>query len=432
MGQQGKEPDVTTEEEGKHLPSSYCNILINDKRVYKTRVKPIAGIANFNAGTEKFVANWRSTTVTVVVRDSRNRENDPIIGLVFLKLSDILINASEITRVYPLERGVGYGNVRLSILFRPIEAKLSPNLLGFDIGTLHFKSLKVVEADAKVSDELSACKLKIGTPSRSLKVSNDDADEDDESVEWEPDQPLLLPLERRYSEAMVVKFKSTSMRSNTKATAVLWLRDLIDNDETAVRVGIWQSKNFHRIEQNYMSADGLTETDSLANDGEEEGRTRIGTLEINVVFVPGLSEEHSKTRDTNDGRAREEQEALERMDSGGLRDGMDEEPILDPVSVKSSEDNTSVYPEETEHVGQQNGAMNSEEEKEEDDNKSLVDKLKDWRASEHSLHAQHRGIMQKKPVRTAKWIKDTVKQEAHNVADRFRMTERQPDVETEV
>ncbi|KZT54274.1 hypothetical protein CALCODRAFT_557073 [Calocera cornea HHB12733] len=452
MGQQGAEPDVVREEEGTHFPSSYCNILINDKRVYKTRVKPISGIANFNAGeirrlpgplhasewlipaqgTEKFISNWRTSHVTVVVRDSRNRENDPIIGLVFLKLSDIFVNASEVTRVYPLERGIGYGNVRLSILFRPIEAKLSSNLLGFDIGLLHLKSVKVVEVDAKVTDELGSCKLKIGTPSSTQKVDSDVAEEEDDSVEWEPDQPLLLPLERRYSEAMVVKFKSTGITSSTIGTAVLWLRDLIDNDDKPVRVGIWRAENYARVEQNYISADGLEETDSLSNDENEEGRTRIGTLEIHVVFKPGLTEEHTKTRDTSDAHAREEQEALDRMDSGGLRDHLDDEPIPDLVSVKSSEDNTSVYPGETEYVGRQNQAPDSDAEEEADDSKSLKDKFKDWRASQHSLHAQHRGVMQKKPARTTKWIKDTIKQEGHNVAQRFRMTERQPDVETEV
>ena len=56
-------------------------------KVYSTRVKPITSTPIFNAGTERFVRDWRSAHVTVTVRDSRLRENDPILGMIFLKVS---------------------------------------------------------------------------------------------------------------------------------------------------------------------------------------------------------------------------------------------------------------------------------------------------------------------------------------------------------
>jgi len=347
--------------------------------------------------------------------------------------------------MYPLERGIGYGNIRLSLLFRPIEAKLSPNLLGFDIGTLHVHSMRVVDVAPDMKDALSSCKLKIGTPSSDVKISSGEVEgQEDETVEWEPDQPLLLPLERRYSSAMVVKFIPTGITTtSTKGIAVLWLRDLIDNDEHTIRIGIWGTKNSERIEQNYMSRDGHEDTAGLPNNENEEERVRIGTLEIDAVFKPGLTEEHSKTRHSGDPRTREEEEALERMDSGGMRDDVgDGKPIADIESIKSGEDNTSVYPNDTEYVGQQNGASDTAEDSDapddndndddDEDNKSIIGKYKKWRASEHSLHAVHRGVMQRKPARTTKWIKDSVKKEGHSIANRFRMTQREPDVETEI
>ena len=126
---------------------------LNDELVYKTRVKPITSYPMFNAGTERFVKDWRKAHVTVAVKDSRMRENDAILGVVMLKvrvlgqcnrgtnlfvlqLSGLLVNASQLTRFYSLEEGLGSGRIRISILFRPLEARLSPNLLGFDIGTL--------------------------------------------------------------------------------------------------------------------------------------------------------------------------------------------------------------------------------------------------------------------------------------------------------
>ena len=54
-----------------------------------------------------------------------------------------LVNASEVTRFYSLEKGLGTGCTRISLLFRPIEAKLPPNLLGFDTGTLEIRSISV-------------------------------------------------------------------------------------------------------------------------------------------------------------------------------------------------------------------------------------------------------------------------------------------------
>ena len=44
----------------------------------------------FNAGTEQFMPDWRAGHVSVVVRDSRMREHDPILGMVFLKVQEFL------------------------------------------------------------------------------------------------------------------------------------------------------------------------------------------------------------------------------------------------------------------------------------------------------------------------------------------------------
>lgn len=96
----------STEEESKKLPSSYCTILFNDQLVYRTRAKAVSSKPIFNAGTEKFVRDWRSTIVTVTVRDSRYRQHDPILGVVPLRLSDLFATKSQVTRWYPLDGGI--------------------------------------------------------------------------------------------------------------------------------------------------------------------------------------------------------------------------------------------------------------------------------------------------------------------------------------
>lgn len=122
-----------SDEEGAELPTSYCTILFNDElvsyptreqsathsrsQVYRTRAKAVSSQPIFNAGTERFMRDWRSAVVTVTVRDQRNREHDPILGVVPLKLSDILETSSQVTRWYPLDGGI----VSVSISFCPLR-----------------------------------------------------------------------------------------------------------------------------------------------------------------------------------------------------------------------------------------------------------------------------------------------------------------------
>lgn len=75
-------------------------------KVYRTRAKVVSSKPIFNAGTERFMRDWRSGIVTVTVRDQRHRQHDPILGIVPLKLSEILSTSSQVTRWYPLDGGI--------------------------------------------------------------------------------------------------------------------------------------------------------------------------------------------------------------------------------------------------------------------------------------------------------------------------------------
>lgn len=98
------------------------------------RVKQYSAMPYFEAGTEVFVRNWENCVVRIVVRDSRSeladetasgslynltraylgvllrlREADPILGIVDLPLKHVLAEGSEITRMYSMQEGVGFG-----------------------------------------------------------------------------------------------------------------------------------------------------------------------------------------------------------------------------------------------------------------------------------------------------------------------------------
>lgn len=66
-GQDTSEPG----QEGEHLPNSYCEIILNDDMVYKTRVKQYSSMPYFEAGTERFVRDWQGAVVRIQVRDAR-------------------------------------------------------------------------------------------------------------------------------------------------------------------------------------------------------------------------------------------------------------------------------------------------------------------------------------------------------------------------
>ena len=67
------------------------------------------------------------------------------------------MNASEVTRCYSLEKGLGTGRIRISLLFRPVEARLPPNLLGFDTGTLEVRDVSTKSTQV----DLSKCEVRM-------------------------------------------------------------------------------------------------------------------------------------------------------------------------------------------------------------------------------------------------------------------------------
>ncbi|KAK5188266.1 hypothetical protein LTR16_008485, partial [Cryomyces antarcticus] len=103
------------EETGESLPSAYCTIILNQQKIFKTRTKPKNSKPFFNAGTERFVRDWRQTEVMISVRDARVHEDDALLGVIYLPLGKIFAERSQINGNYPLAGGIGYGRCRVSV-----------------------------------------------------------------------------------------------------------------------------------------------------------------------------------------------------------------------------------------------------------------------------------------------------------------------------
>lgn len=285
------------EETSKKVPSAYCTILLNDELVYKTRTKVVSSKPVFNAGTERFVRDWRSAIVTVTVRDSRNRQHDPIIGVVPLKLSDILQTSSQVSRWYPLDGGIGFGRIRISLLFRSIDLKLPPSQLGWDVGTFEFLSDKIASTFAPESS--GKMKLKLRTGGSSAKVKREQCTRVADGLEWNisgvtNNQRPRLPVRYRYRSPVFFEFHTSGHR-HAQYFASFWLQELVDAEEKDFDIPIWKCDNSMRLSQNFVTPTNYRTVPDI--DIEEVGRLRFRGR-----FKPGTDRDHYRFVSDNDSR----------------------------------------------------------------------------------------------------------------------------------
>lgn len=269
----------------------------------------------FNAGTERFVRDWRSAVVTVTVRDQRYREHDPILGVVPLKLTDILQNSSQSTRWYPLDGGVGFGRIRISLLLRHVETKLPPQMLGWDVGTFEFTSKKLIAEGFN-----HYCKIKLRTGGSSGKLPRHGCHLENSSATFDLTSKtaqrhrLRLPVKHRYRSPVVFELH-TQGKHHAAGFAVFWLQHLIDNEDTPMDIPIWSTKKGARLTQNY-----ITETNWKAKKVPGlEDLTEIGRLKFSGHFSPGIDESHEQF--VVDNNTRETYESWEACVAEGVRTG---------------------------------------------------------------------------------------------------------------
>lgn len=300
------------EETSKQLPSSYCTILVNDELVYKTRTKVVSSHPIFNAGTERFVRDWRNCVVTVTVRDSRHRQHDPIIGVVPLKVSDILQTGSEATRWYPLDGGIGFGRVRISLLFRSVELRLPPTQLGWDVGTFEFLGDRITTSG--YAHHRSKVRLRTGGSSATIKRHVCTKEPDKNSLVWDisgddKHHRIRLPVRYRYRSPVFFEFYSAGRRK-PDAFASLWLQDLVDLEEHEFDIPIWKCDNPTRLSQNYVTEENCNDFPAL--EVEE-----IGRLKFRGRFSRGTDRDH--IRFVSDNNSRETIETWEACFAEGVR-----------------------------------------------------------------------------------------------------------------
>ena len=226
-------------------------------------------ITKFNASCERFIRDWRTADLHVAVRDARIHEENALIGVVHLPISTMLSERSQIDRFFPISGGVGYGKIRISILFKPIRFQAPPPLLGWDYGTLNIHPH--VRGNF-LPGELYGARLKLRTTLSRRKL------ESDEEGNWKTKKSgaIRLAVRKRHATPLIVEFRPDTIGyKSTLAFAILWLKDIPDEETQTITLPVWKGD--------------LIRAEKCCLDDYGE---KVGTVTLSLRFVRGLSSNH--------------------------------------------------------------------------------------------------------------------------------------------
>jgi hypothetical protein len=367
--------DDSDAEDMGDLPSSYCTIILNHQKIFKTRTKPKNAKPIFNAGTEKVIRDWRNAEIIISVRDSRSHENDPLLGIVYLRLSHLFNKHSRVLDKFPLVGGIGYGRARISLVFRSVQLQVPKQLLGWEHGTLEVTGPITSE---NTSSELRSLRLKLRTTVNRVKMYSSS---EVEETRWtgKKDRPVRLAVRKRYSSCLVIEFRKTSLGlDKTPAFAILWLKDIPDDEETIVTLPIWHGDaGLKRAEAN-----------CIYDLGE-----KMGSLRVPLKFWRGLSSYHHKLAS----RSPNMQDVLEVLETANdnkeVRTEMADE---DPGSSSTSDDSSSSDDDVLDVIRNKGSSLitTRDEDHKDDESRGPLNQFNDYKDHRDQLHRRHRGLMQ--------------------------------------
>ncbi|KAH8734973.1 hypothetical protein BGZ61DRAFT_342410 [Ilyonectria robusta] len=414
------------EEAGEGLPSAYCTIIINHRKTFKTRTKPQNAKPFYNAGCERFVRDWRECEVFVSVRDARLHEDDPLLGIVHLPLGEVLKERSQIMGFYPLTGGIAQGRIRLSMVWRSIQLQAPRNLLGWQYGTVE------VHPTATVADcpkDLRSAKVKLRTAISAGKMyqTKGDTKGGGSTATWSTKRgrSLALAIQDRYSSCLSIAFRERGVFGDgTAAFSVLWIKDLVDEEETELELPVWKG-DFQRATACCL----------------EECGEKLATIKLEVTFWSGLGSAHARWA-SRDQHLRNVVEVIETA-----RDNLETVQLQKEVGItgdsdSASEDGRRTRPRSIVSNSDSSSSSSSSSDSDSDardipdgssaNKQGPIDKIRDYKRRDRRLHRQHRGLMQWKIPRTARWIKHKFDRVGNNVSSAFDHSSKQPGIETEV
>ncbi|SNX87617.1 uncharacterized protein MEPE_06327 [Melanopsichium pennsylvanicum] len=314
---------------GGKLPSSYVQVFLNDEAIFRTRTKTLNPRPYINAGSERFVGDWTTARIDFTVRDARMRESDAVLGSVGLRLADVLTDSSRSTGWYTLTGGLGYGKIRITLLFRSVELSVPRPLRGWNVGLVEVASVKVTGVPQSLLDK-KVCHLTLETVGG--KTSTDDTEPIDDyesgmgsdatvSYEFSLKDPIRLPVRQRYPNSLYLSLRTDSRmpgRHHYHAWAFVPLNRISDEMRIKRRLRLFETSDWDKVEQDVLRATSdpeLLQTErSEAQDSKllpvleeicQNGAATIsdeairaaqlktvGWVEIDMIFHRGIAPEH--------------------------------------------------------------------------------------------------------------------------------------------
>ncbi|MCJ1395404.1 hypothetical protein MMC18_008289 [Xylographa bjoerkii] len=396
-GDEGDDTEVADTD----LPSSYCTVILNQQKIFKTRTKPKNSKPFFNASTERMIRDWRSTEVIVAVSDSRVHEDDALLGIIYLPLGEHFRDRCQTVDNYPLVGGIGFGRARISMVFRSIQLQMPKEMLGWDYGTLEITG-PVTSKD--LPNDLRGLRIKLRTSINRGKMYDHNND-----GHWttKKDRNVRLAVRKRYCSCLIIEFrKNRVIMDKTPAFAILWLKDIPDEEEKTVTLPVWAGDiDLNRAENNCLESMG----------------EKVGTIEVPLKFWQGLSSYHKRLISKN-ANLKDVFDVLDTAsDNKEIRDVMDGSDSGDSDDLSS--DVGSLIPKAINGAADQN--------QQEDGSRNPIQQVKDYKDHQAALHRQHRGVMQYKGARTIRWMKTKVDHGKDHIINKFQHHDRNPGIETE-
>ena len=181
--------------------------------------------------------------------------------------------------------------MRISLLFRSIETRLPPNMLGWDVGTFEFTSDKLLALNYNSHAKL---KMRTGGSTGSISKTQCRSLPEGDGMYWDIAKKdgknnVRLPVKFRYRSPVVFEFHTAGHRSAV-AYAMIWLHHLVDNEITDINIPIWTTNNGARLTQNYITEENVRAKETPGLEDLQE----VGRLQFRCRFNSGTDEDHEQ------------------------------------------------------------------------------------------------------------------------------------------
>lgn len=185
-------------------------------------------------------------------------------------------------------------------------------MLGWDVGTFEFTSAKMLALNYHSHAKL---KMRTGGSIGSISKTQCRSLPEGDGMYWDlrkhdGKNDVRLPVKFRYRSPVVFEFHTAGKRS-AAAYAIMWLHQLVDNENTPINIPIWTTKNGSRLTQNYVTEENCKGLEGL------EDLTEVGRLQFRCQFKAGTDESHEQY--VVDDESRETYETWEACLAEGVR-----------------------------------------------------------------------------------------------------------------